>query len=335
MDQQLSPTEQLLRMTTGYWVSAALYVAAKLGVADLLAEGAQTARQLATKTDTHEQSLFRVLRALASVGVFAEDSDHRFSLTPLAEPLRSAPGSQRAFVIMMGEECYHSFGDLLGTVRSGETAFNRIYGKAVFPYLQEHPDKAAIFDQAMVGVHGAETIQMLNAYDFTGIATLADIGGGNGSLLCETLQKYPQMRGILFDLPGAIERAKSTLKSKGLEDRCKTISGDFFQSVPGGADAYLLRHIIHDWDDEKATAILRNIRRAISSTGKLLLVESVIPAGNDPSFGKLLDLTMLVMPGGQERTAEEYRRLLDQAGFKMTRIVPTTTDLCVVESQPA
>jgi len=334
--EQPTPQQQISRMLTGYWVSQALYVAAKLGLADLLKDGPRTADALAPATQTHPRSLYRLLRSLASIGVFAEDEQRNFSLTPLADCLRSdLPGSQRSLAIMTGEEHYHSFGQLLFSVQTGKMAFDKLYGMPVFDFLQKHPEQAKIFDEAMVGVHGRETAAMLDAYDFSGIGMLADIGGGNGSVLTTILKKYPAMRGILFDLPGVVERAKAKIQAAGVADRCQVIGGNFFESVPGGADAYLLRHIIHDWDEEKATRILQNVCRAMGKDGRLLVVESVIPPGSNPSFGKLLDLAMLVLPGGEERTEEEYRKLYETAGFRLTRIVPTKAEVGVIEGKKA
>lgn len=332
---QPAPEELLPKMLTGYWISTALYVVAKLGLADLLAHESQTADQLAQKTAAHARSLYRVLRALASVGVFAEDDDGRFHLTPLADLLRSdVPGSLRAMAIMMGEEHFQCYGNLMHSVRTGQPAFEKLFGQPVFPYLQAHPEQAAIFDQAMVGIHGRETAAMLRAYDFADIGLLADIGGGNGSLLCETLKACPHLSGLLFDQPTVIERAQEIIRASGLADRCRAIGGSFFESVPNSADAYLLRHIIHDWDDDKAITILRNVRKAIPSNGRILIVENVIPPGNGPHFGKLLDLTMLVMPGGQERTAEEYQGLCSESGFHLTRIIPTAAETSIIEGRP-
>jgi hypothetical protein len=323
-------------MLTGYWISQALYVAAKLGLADLLKDGPRTSGDLASATQTHSNSLYRLLRALASVGVFAEDDRQRFSLTPLADCLRSdVPGSQRSLAIMTGEEHYLAFGQLLYSVKTGQTAFDKLYGMPVFDFLQQHSEQAKIFDEAMVGVHGRETAAMLDAYDISGIRLLADIGGGNGSVLTAVLRKYPALRGILFDLPGVVERAKSNIQASGVGERCETVAGNFFEAVPGGADAYLLRHIIHDWDNEKAIRILQNIHRDMNKDGKLLVVESVIPPGNDQSAGKLFDLAMLVIPGGQERTEEEYRKLYQSAGFRLTRSVPTKAEISVIEGQKA
>jgi hypothetical protein len=331
----VSPQQQFSRMLSGYWISQALYVAAKLGLADLVKSGPRSADDLAKATGTHAPSLYRLLRALASVGVFAEEHDRRFASTPLADCLRSdLAGSQRSLAIMMGEEHFASYGRLIDSVKTGETAFDKIYGVGVFEFLAQHPEQGRIFDEAMVGVHGQETAAMLAAYDFSEIGTLADVGGGNGSLLAATLQKHPKLRGMLVDLPNVAGRAKANFEAAGVLDRCQVVSGNFFQAVPGGADAYLMRHIIHDWDDQKATQILLQVHRALAGRGKLLLVEGVVQPGNNPSFTKLLDLTMLVIPGGKERTEEEYRVLLAGAGFRLARIVPTQSEISVIEAVP-
>jgi hypothetical protein len=234
---------------------------------------------------------------------------------------------------MAGEEHYHAFGELLYSVQTGKIAFDKLYGTPVFDFLQKHPEQAKIFDEAMVGVHGRETAAMLDAYDFSDIPVLADIGGGKGSVITTVLKKCPSMRGILFDLPGVVQRARANIQSAGLADRCQVIGGSFFESVPSGADAYLLRHIIHDWDEEKSLKILRNIHRAMGNEARLLVVESVIPPGNEPSFGKLLDLAMLAIPGGQERTEDEYRRLFEAAGFRLARSVLTKAEVSVIEGR--
>ena len=203
----------------------------------------------------------------------------------------------------------------------------------LFDFLQKHPEEAKEFDLAMVGVHGRETAAMLDAYDLSDLGCLAGFGGGNGSVLTSVLQKYPKLRGILFDLPGVAERAKANVEACGLAARCQVVGGSFFESVTPGADAYLMRHIIHDWDDAKALTILRNVHKALKADGNLLVVESVIPPGNAPSFGKLLDLVMLVAPGGAERTESEYRKLYEAAGFKLTSIVPTMAEVSVIEGK--
>jgi O-methyltransferase len=232
---------------------------------------------------------------------------------------------------MSGEEHYRAWGELLYSVQTGNPSFEKLYGMPVFEFLSKNIEQAKIFDAAMVGVHGRETAAMIDAYDFSGITVLADIGGGNGSLLTGVLKKYPEMRGILYDLPQVSERARANLQAANLADRCKVIGGSFFESVPKGADAYLMRHIIHDWDDEKATKILGNVHRAMGESGRLLVVEGVVAPGNEPSFTKLLDLTMLTIPGGKERTEKEFRKLYESSGFHLTRIVPTKGEVSVIE----
>jgi len=219
----------------------------------------------------------------------------------------------------------------LHSIQTGACAFEHAHGQNIFDYLASRPDQGRIFDAAMTGVHGRESAAMLDVYDFSDVGTLADVGGGNGSLLAATLLRYPRMQGLLFDMPRVIGLAQANLQAAGVGQRARVVGGSFFEEIPSGADAYLLRHIIHDWDDERSTVILKNCRRAMSKDNRLLLVESVIPAGNEPSFGKLLDLNMLVMPGGAERTEQEYRQLLRGANFELARIVPTPADVDVIE----
>jgi len=327
-----TPGMRLDQMICGYWTSQAIYVAAKLGIADLLKDGPRTAHDLAAQTATHEKSLYRLLRALASLGIFAEDDNRRFALTPDAESLRrDVPGSQWATAVMVGEEQYRAWAELLYGIRTGGNAFEKVFQKPLFEFLSDHPDKAAVFDQAMVGIHGRETAAILDAYDFSSFAAVTDIGGGNGSMLSGLLGRYPALHGTLFDLPGVIERARKNIEAAGLANRVHLVAGDFFANVPSGADAYVLRHIIHDWDDAQALRILENVRREMHEDGRLLVIESVIPPGNEPFFGKLLDLAMLVSPGGQERTAEEYHDLYGKAGFRLAHIVPTQAEVSVIE----
>jgi hypothetical protein len=323
--------EQLARLISGYWYTQTVYVAAKLGLAELLRDDPRSAQELAQATGTNAGALYRLLRALASIGIFAEDQG-RFVLTPLAECLLDP--SMRALAIVRGEFQYQAWGELLYSVQSGRSAFEKVYGKPIFDYFSEHPESGQLFDQAMTGVHGRETEAMLEAYDFTGIGTLADIGGGNGSVIRAILRRYPAMRGILFDLPSVVERTKATIEAAGLQDRCQVVAGNFFEAVPPSADAYLLRHILHDWDDNKSLTVLRSCRRAMGQAGKLLVVEGVVPPGNQPSVSKLFDLAMMVLPGGMERTEVEYRRLFEAAGWRLTRIVPTGTWVSVIEGEP-
>ncbi len=323
---------QMNQMISGYWTSQAVYVAAKLGLADLVAGGPRTIDDLAAATGSVPDRLFRVLRALASVGVFAETAPRTFGLTPLAELLRSdAPQSQRSLAIMMGEEHYFVWGQLLDMVRSEENAFEKLHGLPIFDFLGKHPDKGRVFDEAMTGIHGRETAAVIAAYDFSDIGVLADVGGGNGSKITAILQHFPKLRGVLFDLPHVVDRAEPRLREAGVLDRCELQRGNFFESVPAGADAYLMRHIIHDWNDEQSLTILRNCHRAMQPGQRLLLVESVIPPGNGAFHTKFLDLTMMLIPGGRERTEDEYRQLYDQAGFDLRRIVPTSTEISIIE----
>lgn len=322
----------LQRLLTGTWISQMLYAAAKLGLADHLVGEPMSAEDLAPAVGVQAEPLYRLMRALAGEGVFAEDEHRRFSLTPMAELLRSdVAGSKQAMAIMLGEEHHAAWGQLLYSLQTGKPAFDHVFGKPVFDYLAEHPEAARVFDAAMTAVHGSETAQMLAAYDFSAVKTLADIGGGNGSLITMVLQRYPKLQGILYDIDHVVARAKPRLQAAGVADRCQTVAGNFFESVPAGADTYLMRHIIHDWDEARCIQILKHVRAVLPAGGKLLLIEAVVPPGNEPSFGKLIDINMLVMPGGKERTADEYQALYTAAGFKLSRIVPTTGAMSLIE----
>ena len=330
----IPPTTSLLQKVTGTWVAQAISVVAKLGTADVLADGPKGADQLAEAAHVHAPSLYRVLRTLASVGIFAEGNDGRFRLTPLAEPLRSdAPGSLRSFAIMLGEEWHwRPWGHLLHSVTTGQPAFEHAYGTEFFDYLAGQPEAAAIFDAAMTSRSNQDNDAVPAAYDFSGIRTVVDVGGGRGSFLASILRANPEMRGILFDQPHVLAGARQLVETAGLGGRCDLVAGDFFESVVDGGDAYILKKVIHDWDDDRAVQILERCREAMPADGRLLLVETVIPPGNDPSFGKLLDLHMLVWTGGKERTEAEYRVLLATAGFGLTRIVPTGSPVSVIEA---
>jgi hypothetical protein len=331
-----TPQQQIGRLISGYWQSQATYVAAKLKLPDLLASGPQTAAQLASQTNARPEPLARMLRALASIGLFVEQPGGLFANTALSECLRSdIPGSQWAMAVMMGEEHYLAWAELLYCVQTGQGGFRKVFDQPIFEYLQEHPAQGQLFDAAMTSIHGAETGAMLDAYDFGEIGTLCDVGGGNGSLLLATLERFPQLRGMLYDLPHVAERARRAIASSSFSNRCEVRGGSFFESIPSGADAYLLRHIIHDWDDAQSRTILENIRQVLPAQGRVLLIESVIPPGNDPSFAKWLDLTMLVIPEGKERTEPEFRDLLASAGLNLVRIVPTASEISVIEAKLA
>ena len=324
-------SKRLMEFAIGGWFTQAISVAAELGIADLLIEGPRTAEELAEEADAHSGALYRVLRALASIGIFSEDEDGRFSLTPIAENLRSdVPNSLRSFAIMTGAEFYQSWGNLLYSAKTGKEGYDKTYGKPFFQHMTEHPDRHAIYDKAMM-VHGiAETEPMLDAYDFSAFETVMDVGGGNGLMLAAILNRHPAVKGILFDLPAVADRANESFSDPDLSGRCQVVGGDFFTSVPS-ADVYVLRHIIHDWDDDDAVSILRNCRKAMNPEGRVLLVETVIPPMNEPCFGKWLDLMMLIV-GGRERTEEQYRRLLPRAGLELNRIIPTAHEISIVEA---
>ena len=329
----LPPAQVVLQMTTGVWTAQALWAAASIGVADHLASGPKTREELASATGTLPGPLYRVLRALACLGVFAEQPDGRFVNTPASETLRSdVPGSVRGYVVFVGQPWHvAAYGELLHSLRTGRPAIERITGKLIWEFFASDPEQARIFNEGMSGII-ADTVEAVReAYDFGGVQTLVDIGGGHGLLLGTILAANPKLRGVLFDQPSVVAGAPATFARLGVASRVTAVAGDFFEDVPRG-DAYILSHIIHDWDDEKSIAILRTIRRCAAPGARVLLVEAVIPPGNAFSFGKLLDLEMMALPGGVERTEAEYRRLLEAGGFRLARVLPTHSPTNVVEA---
>jgi hypothetical protein len=328
------PQFAMLQMITGFWVSRAIYLAAKLGLADLVKERPKTADELARLTGTHAPSLYRVLRALAGVGVFADDVHGRFAQTPLSETLRSdAPGSLRAMAIVeLGQEHFPAWGNLMHSVKTGEIAFDNLFKQNVWEYYARNPEDGSNFNKAMKGLTEMVNQAVLSAYDFSGVNKVVDVAGGTGGLISAILKTHPQMRGVLFDLPSVIAEAGPQLDDAGVRDRCETASGDFFESVPAGGDAYVMKWIIHDWDDAKSTVILENIRKVMNENGKLLLIETVVLEGNQPDLSKFLDLNMMVMTGGCERTKAEFDSLLAASGFKLRRVIRTASPICVLEA---
>jgi hypothetical protein len=336
------PTEQppavvIFQLTMGALVSQAISVFARLGVADTQVTGPRDAEEIAGLVGANSAALYRLLRALGDVGIVAELEDRRFALTSVGELLRSdVPGSLRGFATMVGMPFHrYPWTDLYETVQTGESAFDRVHGSEVFDYLAEHPEDAAVFDAAMHSVSTSETVSIIEAYDFSRFSTIVDVGGGRGGLLTAILSANPQLQGILFDVPAVVAGADEDLSGGEVVDRCTVVSGNFFDAVPEGGDAYLLSNIIHDWDDDPATHILSACRAAMADSACVLLAEQVLPTGNEPSIGKLADLEMLVMTAGaRQRTEAEYRTLLGRAGLRLTRIVPSSGMVSLVEAVP-
>ena len=344
MTNGIPPAMQVMQMAGGKLVSRPLYAAVKLRIADLLAKGPRTVGALASESESQPAALYRMLRALASVGVFTETSgpgarleDRTFSNTPLSEPLMAGPGGIRDMTLWMGDPAHeHAWEEIVYSVQTGKPCFDRSHGSGVFEYFEANPALGATFNAAMSSFSGRIGGAVLGAYDFGGLSTIVDVGGGHGVLLEEIVRATPGTRGIVFDLPKVIEGAKKRIASTDVASRLSTESGSFFDSVPAGGDAYILSHIVHDWDDERAADILRRCGEAMGSGGRVLVLEQVIAEGNDPDFGKLLDMEMLAMtPGGRERTEAEFRELFSPAGLRLDRVVRTEAPVCVIEGRAA
>jgi hypothetical protein len=334
---QTPPDVALAQLVFGKCIAMAVSVVAKLRIADLLADGPKTVADLAAQTKTHAPSLYRVLRCLAAAGVFAELAEGRFALTPMGEYLRTGvKGSLRGVADYCGSDwSWQAWGQLLETVRTGRTAFDSVFGEPAFDYLGKHPEESAVFNEGMTGFSSNIAPAVAEAYNFAAFQTVVDVGGGHGVLLNTILQAYPKVKGIVFDAPHVVVGAEEAIRKAGLIGRCRTVGGDFFQGVPAGGDAYLMKHIIHDWPDDKATTILRNCRKGVNSGGKLLLVELVLKPGDAADLGKVLDLEMLVIASGRERTEAEYRQLLAGAGWRLTHVISTKSPTQIVEAEPA
>jgi len=327
----------LRAIITQYFTSRALYAAAALDVAEALAGGALSVEELASAVGAHAPSLYRVLRALAASGIFREEGDGRLSNTPLSELLRSGvPGSLRDLVLLFGDETsWRSWEGILHAVRTGEAPFEHIYGEKFFDYLQGHPETAAMFDRAMASASATTNAAVVESYDFSGMETLVDVAGGTGAALCSILQATPRLRGILLDLPHVGGRAREFIAAQGLAGRCAFVAGNFFESVPPGADGYFMKHILHDWGDANCARILTVCKKAMTSRSRLLICERIVPPGNEPSPAKLIDLHMMMTNhGGRERTETEYRKLLASAGLRMERVMPTGTPWSLIEARP-
>src|SRR4051794_8770678 len=334
------PFAQLYQLTTGSWVTQAISVAARLGVADAIASGASTTTEIARQVRADAPTLYRLLRALSDHGVFTEGPGGRFALTPVGESLRSdSPHSMRRWAdldrrVLLSRRVVRPRAGRA----NGEPSFARVHGTDLFGYLDAHPDDAAVFDGAMQDIAGNFLAGILTVYDFAGYSTVVDIGGGTGALLAAALRSAPGARGVLFDTPPVLAAAEPVLQAAGVAHRCETVAGDFFRQVPPGADLYVLSNVVHDWDDDSARQILGTCRAGMRVDSRLLIIELVLPNDARPSMGKLLDLEMLsITPNGRQRTAAQYAELLARAGFDMTQVVPALpgTPASYVEAVPA
>jgi hypothetical protein len=344
MSQNTTPTSeappphaQLIQMVLGHWVSRIIYAAAELGLADHLAAGPQTAESLAGVTRTNAAALYRLLRTLANFGVVTEGAERRFALTPLGEALKTgAPGAARATILTFGGDLMtETWRHVVYSVQTGKPAVDKAVGMPIFDWLAKHPAEASLFGETMIGFHGAEPAAIAAAYDFSKLGTIIDVGGGTGNLLTTILGAHAQPRGVLFDLPHVKADATDLIQKRGLANRVSMQTGSFFESVPTGGDAYILSHVIHDWSEEQCVTILAHCRRAMKPGSRLLIIEMVLPPGNTPHPGKLLDIMMLVGPGGQERTADEYRALLAKAGFRLAARSARRTNTARCSPRPA
>lgn len=330
--QQMPPEAQMMHLAMGFIVSQVLAVSARLKIADRIANGGKTAGELAAETETHEPSLYRLLRALASLGVLHRSDDGRFVNTALGDVLRTDhPKSMQGALHMMGDpEHWNSHGNMQQSVKTGEVGFDFTFGMPVFPYFAQNPAAAAIFDRSMTSFSSAVADAVSSAYDFGGAKTIADIAGGHGILLAKILQRNPQAKGILFEQPQVIEG--NILAREGVADRTTLVPGNFFNEIPVVADVYLMKFIIHDWNDEQSIKILNNLARSAPKGSKLLLVETLVEEDdNQPSLSKVMDLNMLVMTGGSERKASEYSALFEKTGFRFERVY-TTDPLQIIEA---
>jgi ubiquinone/menaquinone biosynthesis C-methylase UbiE len=324
------------RMIMGFRTTQLVHVAAKLGIADVLGEGPRDASAIAAAVGALPQSVYRLLRALASLGVFAETTDGRFELTPLGDTLRrDRPGSLHQLALLYGDDwVWRAYGETLHSVMTGDPAFDHVYGQTLFEYLQRHPDAAATFDRGMTAYSEQEAAAVLSAYDFSGATTLVDVGGGQGALLAAVLKRHPRARGVLLEQQSVIERARTVIAEGGLADRCALTPGDFFEALPGGGDVYVLKSVLHNWDDGRCVTILKRCRDVLRPGARILVIERLVPEGNEPAEAKLFDINMLVMVGGRERTRAEYASLLEAAGLELARVISTRAPLCILEAVP-
>ena len=335
--RMLPPEIGLLELASGFMATHALYAAARLRLADALADGPRSADAVAAEVGSDPDATYRLLRALATIGVFREDADGRFRLTPLAEGLRSGtPSSMVPVILMLGDPRYQGpWGRLAGTVETGRPGAEDFFGRPMWDYVDQDGEFAAVFNDAMTRLSALDWPTVDAVYDFTKFSTIVDVGGGHGRLLALTLGAAPLAKGVLFEREQLVADAEHHLRDAGVLDRCRVEPGSFFETAPTDGDLYVLRRVLHDFDDEQAAALLDNLRRHMPPGATLLLMESVVPPGNKPHFAKTLDLDMMVFVGGRERTRRQFETLLDRAGFRLTRVVPTISTISLVEAVPS
>lgn len=320
-------------MINGYWRTQMVYAAAELGIADILADGPCQLDALARSTGCDEQSLGRLMRALAGFGVFAVNEAGGYQTTAVGRCLESGDGaSLRARAIITGRLWQPAWSNFLHSVRTGQDAFEHTFGKPVFEYLDTDPDTAAVFDATMADSTAVAAREVLDAYDFATAGTVVDVGGGTGALLTALLDRHPGLRGVLVEVPAVAARARARLAGGAVESRCQIVENDFFHTVPAGGDTYLLSWILHDWDDERAVSILTNCRQAMSGEARLLIIDQLLPGRPEPALSVLYDLHMMAVTGGRERCEDEYARLLAAAGLTLTRTVRTKGDRSILEA---
>ncbi len=331
-----SPVMLLRELMSGMRVTQLIYVAAKLGIADLLKDGSKSVDELASKVGAQPRALYRVLRALASMGIFAEVGDRKFELTALAEPLQDrVPGSVRGRAIMNGEEVFWKpWGDLLNCVKTGDKPFNRVFGMSFWEYLTRNAEAGTIFNKNMSANTEQSANVVIEAYDFSGVNRVIDLAGGRGALIAAILKRHPHVQGVLTDLPLVANEAKAFIKSEGLEDLCEIIGGDYFQSVPSGGDIYTLKSAIIDEEDNGVVTILKNCRRAMGNHARLLIVDRIMPPHGSPSPANVFDVQMMVEGGGLLRTEDEHGALFEKAGFKVNRMLATKSQYSIIEGVP-
>jgi precorrin-6B methylase 2 len=327
--------DRAFQLVSGFRSTQMVRAVSQLKIPDLVAEGPRSSDDLAALTGVQSEPLRRVMRCLVAIGVFAETEDGRFGPTPLSECFRDRPGSQRGMALMLSGEGYEAFGDLMHTLRTGQPAFEHVFGMTHFEQLAQDPERSSIFNAAMQSGTERMRAALVSAYDFSAMRSVVDVGGGRGTLVAALLNANPHLRGVVFDLPAGLAETDVYLKEVGVADRCQVVTGTFFDSVPAGHDAYVLKQIVHDWSDEKATAILTTCRKAMGAGARIIVVERIMPAQAEESAASRLvfmaDLQMLVVLGGRERTADEFKTLFHAAGLRLTRVIPTNSVYVLIE----